>query len=55
MFLVSFKADPIESRCPTNDASGWSTAIITISRESLKGEKANDIAGIAKAGVAIAN
>jgi hypothetical protein len=31
------------------------TVIITISRESLKGENANDIAGIAKAGVAIAN
>lgn len=55
MFLVSFKADLIESRCPTKDASGWPTVIITISRESLKGEKANDIAGIAKAGVAIAN
>jgi hypothetical protein len=31
------------------------TVIITISRESLKGENANDIAGIAKAGVAITN
>ena len=29
------------------------TVIITISRESLKGENANDIAGIAKAGFAI--
>jgi hypothetical protein len=31
------------------------TVIITISRESFKGENANEIAGIAKAGVAIAN
>ena len=31
------------------------TVIITISRESLKGEDANDIARIANAGVAIAN
>jgi hypothetical protein len=55
MFPVSFKANHIESRHLTNDASDWSTVIITISRESLKGEKANDIAGIAKAGVAITN
>ena len=31
------------------------SVIITISRESLKGENAKDIAGIAKAGVAITN
>jgi hypothetical protein len=31
------------------------TVIITSSRESLKGEDANDIVGIAKADVAIAN